>query len=188
MQPSVNGNEDNDSAKYSTNIARGATYHEPTESTMSARLSRDVVAQSYMQTIDSKEASAVVQSGLIIDMPSNNSPEAATTVALDGFCPVDLSLHGRWTQGDQRWTVVQKGLIYRFSGDAQRLEFLSNPEKYMPVNGGFDPVVSVNENRNVPGQVNYCAAYKGRIYMFSSAATQETFQKNPEKYSSVTAK
>ena len=94
---------------------------------------------------------------------------------VDGFCPVELSLHGRWVQGDPRWTVVYKGFIYRFSGNAQRQEFLANPEKFIPGNGGFDPVISFAEKRNVPGQINFCAAYKGRIYMFSSAATQEIF-------------
>ena len=109
-------------------------------------------------------------------------------VAVDGFCPVELGLHGRWVQGDPRWTVVYKGYIYRLSGTAQRQEFLANPEKYVPANGGFDPVVSMTQRRNVPGHVNFSAAYNGRIYMFSSAATQEYFHNNPEPYADMTAK
>jgi len=85
-------------------------------------------------------------------------------------------------QGDARWTVVHKGFIYRFSGNLQRQKFLADPTKYVPANAGFDPVISVREKRESPGQISYCAAYKGRIYMFSSPANQEDFRKNPELY------
>jgi YHS domain-containing protein len=138
-------------------IARGAVYHEAAGSATIARNSRDVVPQTFVQK-----------------------------VALDGFCPVELSLHGRWAPGDKQWTAAYKGFNYQFSGSMQRQEFLANPEKFIPANGGFDPVVSVAEERNVPGQVNFCATYKGRIYMFSTAATQEYFHKNPELYTGST--
>jgi YHS domain-containing protein len=178
-QPGVHGEA---TPAYPSNNARGATYHEPVESPMSARLSRNIATQSYQTPSDSSEATAVVQSDLQADASSNELRRDAPPVAVDGFCPVELSLHGRWAQGDPRWTVVYKGFVYRLSGNAQRQEFMANPEKFVPGNGGFDPVISLAEKRNVPGQVSFCAAYKGRIYMFSSAATQETFHNNPELY------
>lgn len=171
-----------DPVSRSSNIARGAIYHEPAESPMVNRFSRDIVPQSYQKSSESNEASAVAQSDLEIDASSNELRQNAESAVLEGFCPVELSLHGRWAPGDRRWTAAYKGLIYRFSGNAERQEFLANPEKYIPANGGFDPVLSVAERRNVPGQVNFCAAYKGRIYMFSSAVTQDNFHKNPEAY------
>jgi YHS domain-containing protein len=182
LQPSIFGDVVGATPKYSSNMARNATYHEPAESSMTARLSRDVVSQTYEQANSAEEASAVVQSGLQSDLPVNEPSSAALPVALDGFCPVELSLHNRWTQGDPRWSVTHKGITYHLSGNNQRQEFLSNPEKYKLVNNGIDLVILATENRNVAGQINYCAAYKGRIYMFSSAKTQEYFQKNPELY------
>jgi len=140
------------------------------------------VSQSYQSPGETNADSAVVRSEAQIDASSNDSRRDAMPLAVDGFCPVELSLHGRWVQGDPRWTVVYKGFIYRLSGSVQRQEFLANPEKFIPANGGFDPVVSVTQRRNVPGQVNFCAAYKGRIYMFSNAATQDYFRNNPEPY------
>jgi YHS domain-containing protein len=55
----------------------------------------------------------------------------------------------------------------------------------VPVNGGNDPVIAAKERRNAPGEVSYCAEFKGRIYMFTSAATQAEFQKNPERFVDV---
>ncbi|MGA2062065.1 MAG: hypothetical protein ABSG67_16390 [Thermoguttaceae bacterium] len=166
----------------SSNMARAAAYREPEESPVNARISRSVVSQSYQSPGETNADSAVVRSEAQIDASSNDSRRDAMPLAVDGFCPVELSLHGRWVQGDPRWTVVYKGFIYRLSGSVQRQEFLANPEKFIPANGGFDPVVSVTQRRNVPGQVNFCAAYKGRIYMFSNAATQDYFRNNPEPY------
>jgi len=103
-------------------------------------------------------------------------------VALGGYCPVELSRNGRWTRGDLRWTVVYKGWIYRFSGSQQRQQFLANPDSFTPANSGNDPVLSVDENRMVPGQTAYCAQYDGRLYMFSSAVSQAQFNRSPQRY------
>ena len=177
-----------DPDRHSPNIARGVIYLEPVESPISARLSREIASQSYQKHSESNDASTTVQSENQIDNPANELQQAVPSVALDGFCPVELSLHGRWLQGDPRWTVVYKGFIYRLSGNAQRQEFLVNPDKFIPANGGFDPVVSIAEKRNVHGRIDYCAAYKGRIYMFNSAASQDCFKKNPEMYVGVAVK
>jgi YHS domain-containing protein len=79
-------------------------------------------------------------------------------------------------------TVTYQGAVYHFSGNEPRTLFLANPEQFVPANGGNDPVILANERRSMPGELNYCAAFKGRIYMFRSAATQAEFQKSPERY------
>ena len=104
------------------------------------------------------------------------------SVALGGYCPVELGRNGRWVLGDLRWTVVYQGWIYRLSGAEQRQQFLADPDRFAPVNSGNDVVLSVDKNRNVPGQPAYCATYNNRLYMFSSAATQAEFNRNPERY------
>ena len=104
------------------------------------------------------------------------------TVALGGYCPVELLQNGQWIRGDLRWTVVHNGRIYRFSGAEQRQQFLADPQSFAPANFGMDPVLSLEEHRGVEGQVTYCATYNGRLYMFSSAATQSKFNLQPERY------
>ncbi len=107
---------------------------------------------------------------------------ALPSVALGGYCPVELSRNGRWVLGDLRWTVVHNGGIYRLSGAEQRQQFLADPDRFAPANSGNDIVLSVTNNRSVPGQTAYCAIYDNRLYMFSSEATQAEFNRNPERY------
>jgi YHS domain-containing protein len=148
----------------STDMAKQANYQAPAESNGTGRMPNEVVQQSFQQ--------AQPSAGKI----------AAPPIALKGYCPVELSHSGRWVQGDPRWTVIHQGVTYRLSGNEQRLQFLAHPEQFAPANEGNDLVLSVNEKRSVPGELSYCAAFQGRIYMFSSATTQKEFQQNPERF------
>lgn len=103
-------------------------------------------------------------------------------MAIGGYCPVELVTNGRWARGDQQWTTVYNGCIYKFSGASQRQQFMANPEAFVPACSGADVVLGVDEQRTVPGQVAYCAMYNGRLYMFSNAATQMQFNKAPQRY------
>lgn len=105
-----------------------------------------------------------------------------TTAALNGYCPVELSLNGRWVLGDLRWTVVHRGMIFRLSGPEQRQRFLADPDRFVPANAGNDVVMTVAQNRTVPGQTKHCAIYRDRLYMFSSVETQFEFNKRPDRY------
>ena len=116
------------------------------------------------------------------DTAVDDVPAAMPTVALGGFCPVELLSRGRWVQGSVQWTVVYDGHIYRFSGPEQRKQFLADSAVFAPVNSGNDTVLLVNENRTVSGLPAYCAVYNGRLFMFSSLATQAEFNNNPQRY------
>ena len=107
---------------------------------------------------------------------------AVPSIALGGYCPVELIRNGRWTRGDLRWTVVHNGWIYRLSGPTERRQFLANPDAFTPAYSGNDPVLAVDEHRTAPGQATCCATYNGRLYMFSNAATQSQFNRNPQRY------
>jgi YHS domain-containing protein len=113
---------------------------------------------------------------------STNASGAVPAVAMGGYCPVELIRYGRWTPGDLRWTVVHNGWIYRLSSPTARQQFMSNPDRMTPTYSGNDPVLMVNEHRTVLGAVRYCATYDGRLYMFSSLATQLQFNKDPQRY------
>jgi YHS domain-containing protein len=156
-----------------TDVASQANYQAPVDPNGNGRLSSEIVKQSFQQPLP-PEANPT-------SMTAESRPNAAPPVALKGYCPVELNRSGRWVQGDPRWTVIHQGFTYRLSGNEQRLQFLANPDRFAPANGGNDPVVSAYENRDVPGDLSYCASFKGKIYMFSSSATQMEFQKNPER-------
>ncbi|MGW8256418.1 MAG: hypothetical protein ACWGMZ_02920, partial [Thermoguttaceae bacterium] len=159
--------------------SRQAVYEEPLTMRTRIKPPRDIAEQLCAEQCNPRESTGVVR---------ENTKLGAPPVAYGGYCPVELMRNGVWIQGDPRWTVVYKGLIFRLSGTGQREEFLASPEKFIPASNGFDPVLLVIQGRKVSGNVNFCAAYKSRIYMFSSAENQEEFSKNPERYAGQATK
>jgi YHS domain-containing protein len=157
---------------YSSNddLARAAQYEEPAGASAFNTRNSQIVPQSYQKRVD----------------PGRTTPAAAaqrrTHLAIEGYCPVELAKSGRWVEGDPQSSVVYRGKVYRFSGLKQRQQFLAAPEKFVPAFEGRDPVVLVKEKHVQPGRVDYCAMYQGRIYLFSSVATQKEFQRNPQRY------
>lgn len=108
--------------------------------------------------------------------------ENAAPLGLDGYCPVELIRHEQWIEGDPRWTVQYQGQTYQTSGPlAQRL-FRANPERYVPVLSGYDPVAAANGGGQVKGQTETCVIYEGRLFMFSSQATLTQFRQNPKQF------
>lgn len=71
------------------------------------------------------------------------------------------------------------------SGPGQYQRFLANPARYCPVLGGLDPVLAMDENREVPGQAEFCVIYDGRLYMFSGAYALARFRQNPKRYAAL---
>jgi YHS domain-containing protein len=106
-------------------------------------------------------------------------------LALGGYCPVMLGKNEQWVKGDARCSVVHQGQTYRFAGQVQRECFLVDPDRYVPACAGDDPVLLKDENRRVPGQLEYCMTYDGRLYLFSAATTLARFQDEPKRYAAA---
>ena len=106
----------------------------------------------------------------------------ALPLGLDGYCPVELVRHDAWAQGDSRYAVEFAGRTYLMSGPEQHRAFRSNPERYAPVNSGFDPVLSFEENVREAGRTDACAVFEGRLYMFAGPDSLARFQSDPHRY------
>ena len=160
--------------------ARGSLYADPIGVAAPASAAAKVTPTGYAEA--ASPAKLMTPEPALPNAMADTVPVALPTVALAGYCPVELLGHGRWVQGDLRWTVVHDGHIYRLSGPEQRKQFLEAAAVFAPVNSGNDTVALVNENRTIPGLPAYCAVYNGRLYMFSSLATQTEFNNNPTRY------
>ena len=124
--------------------------------------------------------------------PQPEEPGAATfahrpskpdsRLMLDGFCPVTLSDIGQWRQGQPEYMAVYQGQAVHMAGPEEREQFLASPHRFAPMFGGIDPVLVVEQQRWTPGSTQFCATYRGRIYMLSSKANLERFQENPRRY------
>jgi YHS domain-containing protein len=113
--------------------------------------------------------------------PASWQPENRPAM-LDGYCPVDLGKNERWSKGDPRWNATFQGMTFYFSSAMQRECFLVDLERYVPAYSGSDAVLLIEGNRAVPGKVDFCVSYAGRIYMFSSAESLAKFRQEPKRY------
>lgn len=111
-----------------------------------------------------------------------SSVPGEASLALGGFCPVELIKNERWVPGDPACTVVYQGKTYAFSSPIQRECFLVDPDRYAPAFGGADPVVLEEQGREAPGRAEFCVTYDGRLYMFTDAASLARFRQSPERY------
>lgn len=106
----------------------------------------------------------------------------AEQVGLEGYCPVSVVTQESWIPGDPAITSTHRGRTYRFAGDAEKRAFEANPDWYAPALGGDDAVLASRQGLVVAGKRAYSAAYKSRLYLFSSPDTRNAFVANPESY------
>ncbi len=104
---------------------------------------------------------------------------------LEGYCPVDLMEKEAWTSGKRQYAAVHRERVYYTSGAEQQKRFLTNPERYAPVLFGYDPVLFLDEAREVLGKTDSCLVYDGRLYVFSSRTTLEKFREDPKVYADL---
>jgi protein disulfide-isomerase len=114
-----------------------------------------------------------------VDLPPGVPP-----LALDGFCPVQLTENDRWTMGNRRWGAIHEGRTYLFAGPDEQNRFLADPTRYAPVLSGDDVVKLVDEGRRLAGGRAYGCWFQGKLYLFASLETYEQFARNPFRYSS----
>ncbi len=107
-------------------------------------------------------------------------------LGLEGYCPVSVVTKESWTPGDTQFTSVHDGRTYRFAGEAEQRAFIANPDWYAPAFSGDDTVLASRQGRVVPGKRAFSAAYKSRLYLFSSQDTRNAFVANPEHYTRQT--
>ncbi len=110
-------------------------------------------------------------------------PAGSPPLALDGFCPVTLQEQHHWQVGDPKWGAIHRGMLYLFVSQAEQQKFLANPDHFSPVLRGHDPVLALDQNKAVPGRREYGVFCDGRIYLFSSEATRDHFERNSKRYS-----
>jgi YHS domain-containing protein len=120
--------------------------------------------------------------GRLVLASCQSDADNAPRLALGGYCPVRLLRREAWVRGSSRYQATHGGQLFLFSGPAERQEFLSAPNRYLPACGGNDPVMLSQEGRQVPGKPQHAAVSNGRLYLFASAGTLERFREEPNRY------
>lgn len=106
-------------------------------------------------------------------------------VALAGYCPVSLVVSRRLVSGQSSLSIVHEGRVYRFANESELKLFQSQPERFIPVNGGFCPVAAVDQGEARRGTPRWGAIFQGHLYLCADQASQRDFLKNPVRYAHV---
>lgn len=117
------------------------------------------------------------------EVPPGNPP-----LALDGYCPVQLTEKERWVRGSPKWGVRHEGRTYLFAGPEEQSRFYSQPDRFAPVLGGEDVVLLLEQGEHVPGRREHGGWFQGRVYLFVSEVSFQKFFADPHRYASAIAK
>lgn len=121
-------------------------------------------------------------------MPAAEVPPGNPPLALDGYCPVQLTEKERWVRGNPKWGVRHEGRTYLFAGPEEQSRFYSQPERFAPVLGGEDVVLLLEQGEHVSGRREHGGWFQGRVYLFVSEASFQKFFADPHRYANAVAK
>lgn len=108
--------------------------------------------------------------------------ETTENSATKGFCLVTLRKQRRLIETQPELRAVHDGVTYHFATAAAQAEFEKRPELYVPAYQGHDAVAWMDDEDKQAGSLDHAAWYQGRLYLFTSAASLETFNANPDLY------
>jgi protein disulfide-isomerase len=103
-------------------------------------------------------------------------------LALDGYCPVQLSEKERWVKGNPRWGLIHRGRTYLFAGPEEQSRFFADPDRFAPVLSGGDVVLATEQGQQVEGKREYGVWFGARVYLFSSEDSLRRFATDPYRY------
>lgn len=108
--------------------------------------------------------------------------ERSGTVGLKGFCPVKLRDQRELVDAQPGYEAMYRGQKFLFSDIESRAKFEQNPTRYAPAAYGADVVALLRDKNVVEGTLDFAAWYKGRLYLFGSEASHDTFVEKPEDF------
>jgi YHS domain-containing protein len=108
--------------------------------------------------------------------------EVAEEIALAGYDVVSLVEGRGLTEGRPGLAVRHDGQEFRFRDEADRDEFLRQPERFLPTNRGRCAVNLVDRGAAVPGDPRYGVSYRGRLYLCADEPARLRFAADPDRY------
>jgi len=116
------------------------------------------------------------------------NPDYESPYMLDGFCPVELQNHERWTAGKTEFSLHYRDRFFLFSSKEAMLAFSKNSHFYTPVAMGEDIVQMLQGGQRVKGKRHYGAWYQGRIYLFTTQENYNIFAQRPSYFADFALK
>ncbi len=104
---------------------------------------------------------------------------------LKGFCPVVLRDERNLVDAQSQYRAVYNSKTYYLSSSEAVTAFHADPGKYAPAARGNDVIQLAIAGEEIEGSLDYAVWYKGRLYMFSSAETMDTFVAAPSSHATL---
>ena len=121
-------------------------------------------------------------------VPVPDAPETPATAAdaptpgFGRFCPVAVRDGAALVEADPAVWLDRDGVRWRFADDAARTAFRADPLRYLPAVGGEDVVLRAEEGFRAVGRAELAVRYRGRLFLFRSAATRAAFAADPLRF------
>lgn len=106
----------------------------------------------------------------------------APPFAIEQFCPVTLLESRKWQKGNVRFGAVHRNRTYLFASEEAQRKFLADPERYVPVLSGCDPVIFAETNQWIDGNPSIGLLIGGKTFFFVSAESRARFEISPQPY------
>lgn len=104
---------------------------------------------------------------------------------LKGFCPVVLRDGRDLLDAHSQFRVIYNSKTYYLSSSQAVSAFHSDPAKYAPAVRGCDVIQQAISGEEIEGSLDFAVWYKGRLYLFSSAETMDTFVSAPSSHATL---
>ncbi|HEY4259727.1 MAG TPA: hypothetical protein VGM98_06200, partial [Schlesneria sp.] len=108
--------------------------------------------------------------------------ERGSMKGLKGFCPVTLRDQRELIDAKPDFHSTFRGQKFHFASAEAKLKFDDEPARYAPAAYGADVVALTRDKDVVEGTLDFAAWFKGRLYMFGSQETHDTFVTNPAQF------
>ncbi|MWB94379.1 YHS domain-containing protein [Flavobacterium sp. GA093] len=97
-------------------------------------------------------------------------------VAIQGYDPVAYFKQGKSIKGKKEISASHQGVIYNFSSDTNKAEFLKNPSKYEPQYGGWCAYALGSSGEKVEINPETFKIIDGKLYLFYNAYFNNTLK------------
>jgi YHS domain-containing protein len=97
-------------------------------------------------------------------------------IAIQGYDPVSYVSINKATKGKSTISANYQGVVYHFSSEANRKQFLSNPSKYEPQYGGWCAFAMGDYGKKVEVDPETFKIIEDKLYLYYNAYFNNTLK------------
>ena len=98
---------------------------------------------------------------------------------------VTLAMKQSLEKGSSTCQSSYRGKVYQFRNEEAQALFAKDPEYYIPVKEGHDPVVAAKSKEQKAGDIKFFERFKGRTYLFTNEKNRRDFLATPNAFITV---